>query len=103
MPPPAGWLNPVVVAPGQRQVGVDPTRLLPARADLEGRRLAAQAALLRAGTPRHTPVQVTRNGVIYDGHHAVRAAAECGALIDVLVVDDPTPPSADSILDLPVY
>src|SRR5437867_307685 len=98
MPPPAGWLNPIVVAPGQRQVGVDPIRLLPARADLDRHRLAAQAALLKAGTPRHTPVQVTQNGVIYDGHHAVRAAAERGAL----VIDDPTAAVADSIMDLPV-
>jgi hypothetical protein len=103
MPPPVGWLNPIVASPGQRQVGVDPNRLLPARADLDRNRLAAQAALLNAGTTRHTPVQVTANGVIYDGHHAVRAAAECGALLDVLVVDDPTPAAADSIMDLPVY
>lgn|SRR5262245_26369837 len=73
MPPPAGWINPIVVSPGQGQAGVDATRLLPARMDLEQHRLAAQAALLKAGTPRHTPIQVTQNGVIYDGHHAVRA------------------------------
>jgi len=45
---------------------------------------------------------VTTDGVIFDGHHAVRAAAEQGLRIDVQVVQFPQPPSADSILDLPV-
>jgi hypothetical protein len=45
---------------------------------------------------------VTRGGVIWDGHHAVRAAAEAGAMVDVLVVGITATPTAASILDLPV-
>jgi hypothetical protein len=45
---------------------------------------------------------VTTDGVIFDGHHAVRAAAEMGRLIDVKVIAFPQAPTADSILDLPV-
>jgi hypothetical protein len=46
---------------------------------------------------------VTFDGVIYDGHHAVRAAAEQGALVDVVVVHDQIPATAASIMDLQVY
>jgi hypothetical protein len=75
---------------------------LPSRSDLLRGRLALQKQLLRSGTPRRTPVQVTTDGVIFDGHHAARAAAEDGKLIDVLVIDFPLSPTADSILDLPL-
>jgi hypothetical protein len=51
---------------------------------------------------RHTPIRVTTQGVIFDGHHATRVAAEDGRLIDVRVVAFPQPAVADSILDLPV-
>lgn len=61
-----------------------------------------QRALLRAGTKRWTPIQVTRDGVIWDGHHAARAAAEEGRLVDVLVVDLAVNAVGDLILDLPV-
>jgi hypothetical protein len=70
--------------------------------DLVIARLAFQRQLLRSGKPRLTPIQVTTDGVIFDGHHAVRAAAEDGKLIDVVVIDFPVPPTADSILDLPL-
>jgi hypothetical protein len=56
--------------------------------------------LLQSGTPRNSPIQVTVDGVIFDGHHAVRVAAEDGKLIEVKVVDFPMPATADSILDL---
>jgi hypothetical protein len=45
---------------------------------------------------------VTTDGVIFDGHHAVRAAADAGRLIDLKVIAFPVPAAADSILDLPV-
>jgi len=45
---------------------------------------------------------VNSDGVIFDGHHAVRAAAEEGRKIDVKVIDFPLPPTTDSIMDLPL-
>jgi hypothetical protein len=101
MPPP-GWTNPITIPAGRIQTGVDPRRLLPSRSDLIRTRLDVQVQLLRSGTPRFTPVQVTTDGVIFDGHHAVRAAAEAGRPIDVKVIAFPLPAAADSILDLPV-
>jgi hypothetical protein len=102
MPIPAGWQNPITIPPGQTQKGVDPKSLLPSRGDLVRVRLEAQRTLLLSGTPRLTPIQVTSAGVIFDGHHMVRAAAEEGKLIDVRAVAIPQPPVGDMILDLPV-
>jgi hypothetical protein len=102
MPIPANWQNPITTAPGQSQSGIDPTRLLPSRGDLARLRLEAQRRLLLSGATRYTPVQVTLDGVIFDGHHMVRAAAEEGKLIEVRVVSLTQPPSGDTILDLPV-
>src|SRR5437588_6379860 len=75
---PAGWQNPITVAPGQVQTGVDARLLLPGRHDLERVRLEFQRSLQQSGRRRYTPIKVTRGGVIWDGHHAVRAAAEAG-------------------------
>jgi hypothetical protein len=61
-----------------------------------------QKALLDAGIDRHTPIQATEHGVIWDGHHAVRVAAERGIELTVLVVKQKVAPSARSIMDLPV-
>jgi len=102
MPIPPDWQNPITVAPGQTQSGVDPARLLPSRGDLVRSRLEAQRQLLRSGIRRFSPVQVTPDGVVFDGHHMVRAAAEEGKLIDVRVVGVSQPPAGDLILDLPV-
>ena len=99
---PPGWQNPIFRPPGQVQPAVDPTRLLPSRTDLIRARVEHQRALLRAGTRRHSPVQVTPDGVIIDGHHMARAAAEEGKMIDVAVVPWSEAPSGDSILNLPV-
>jgi len=99
---PPGWQNPITTAPGQIQTGVDPRLLLPARRDLIRARLAAQRALLQSGQPRHTMIQVTPDGVIWDGHHGVRAAAELGRSVDVLIVAQAAQPVAASILALPV-
>jgi hypothetical protein len=102
MSPPPGWQNPITAAAGQAQTGIDARLLLPGRIDLIRVRLEFQRSLQQAGRKRHTPIQVTRGGVIWDGHHAVRAAAEAGMEVDVLVVDQDAPPAAVSILDLPV-
>jgi hypothetical protein len=45
---------------------------------------------------------VTEGGIIFDGHHMVRAAAEEGTLVDVVVVATAEVPIGVGILDLPV-
>ena len=68
------------------QPGVDPGALRAGgRRTLDPTRLAAQTELLRTGTARRTPILVTQEGVIVDGHHAVRAADEMGRAVDVQV------------------
>ena len=47
-------------------------------------------------------IRVTEEGVIVDGHHAFRAAAEEGLLIDVTVCRLPAEKKSDSILNLEV-
>jgi hypothetical protein len=102
MTAPSGWQNPITVPPGQIQTGIDPAILLPSRRRLERVRLEDQRALLLSGTVRTTPILVTTGGVIWDGHHAVRAAAEEGRMIDVEVIALPAKAVASSILSLPV-
>jgi hypothetical protein len=99
---PQGWQNPIHVGPGQIQTGVDPNSLLPGRMYLLRTRLEFQRALIKAGKDRYTPIQVTTEGVIFDGNHAVRAAAEENRLVDVLVVPYAHLAKAGSVLDLPV-
>jgi hypothetical protein len=99
---PPGWQNPITAAPGAIQQGIDPKDLLPSRPDLVKARVDAQRALLRSGRKRYTPIQVSTDGVIWDGHHAVRAAAEEGAMVEVQVVSVPLKPAGSLILQLPV-
>jgi hypothetical protein len=99
---PPNWQTPITSSPGQLQLHVDPLSLLPSRPDLSQVRLDTQRALVDAGIQRHTPVQVTLEGVIWDGHHAARVAAEKQLLVVVKVVTEQLAPTADSILDLPV-
>ena len=100
MPP--GWLNPIHASAGQMQFGVDATVLLPSRCDLEQDRLDNQRMLRNSNTARLTPIQVGPDGVIWDGHHAVRVAAESGDTVDVQVVAWSDPWSNLTILQLPV-
>src|SRR5262249_13703037 len=72
------------------------------QAGLSQVRLDMQQALLDAGIQRTTPVEVTPDGVIWDGHHAVRIAAEKGLAISVKCVNVKVNPTAASILLLPV-
>jgi hypothetical protein len=102
MQPGPGQPNPIVVPPGQMQYGVNPLQLLPSRVDLIQVDLDLQRALQRSGTARYTPIQVTREGVIWDGHHAIRAAAEEGRSVDVRVIGLLVPAVAGSIMALPV-
>lgn len=99
---PAGWQNPIIVPPGQIQNDVDARLLLPSRSDLIQIRLDFQRDLRPTGVQRSTPIQVTIQGVIWDGHHAVRVAAELGESIDVLIVNAVVAPSGLTILQLPV-
>lgn len=99
---PPGWQSPITAQPGQIQVGVDACSLLPSRIDLEQARLDVQAGLRQTGTPRSTPILATSEGVIWDGHHAVRLAAENGETVDVRVVAVLESPSGLTILQLPV-
>jgi ParB-like chromosome segregation protein Spo0J len=102
MDTPAGWQNPITSPPGQVQSGVDPNQLRPSRTDLIGSRLNLQQQLLRSGQHRLTPIMVSKDGVIIDGHHAVRAAAEQGRTVDVVVRDLSVPAQGGSILNLPI-
>src|SRR2546422_291958 len=99
---PANWQSPITATPGQVQSDVDPLRLLPSRSDLSQFRLDFQQQLLDAGTKRGTPIEVTPDGVIWDGHHAVRVAAEKGTLVTVKVVNVRVSATASSIMDLTV-
>jgi hypothetical protein len=99
---PPGWQNPITVPPGHTQTGVDPLTLLPSRRSLERPRGGVQRALLLSGTARATAILVTPDGVIWDGHHAARAAAEDGRAVDVLVIARPARATGSSILNLPV-
>ena len=81
---------------------VDPKVLLPSRPDLRCSRQETQRRLLLDGVARYTPVKATSAGVIFDGHHIVRAAAEEGMLIDVSIIGIAQAPVGEVILDLPV-
>ena len=99
---PANWHRPITMPPGQLQTNVDPLLLLPSRHDLSQVRFDLQKALSDCGTERSTPIEVTPDGVIWDGHHAVRVAVEAGKPVTVKVVNVRVKPTAASILDLPV-
>jgi hypothetical protein len=99
---PANWQSPITAAPGKFQSNVDPLLLLPSRSDLSQVRLDMQRALLDAGAQRTTPIEVTPDGVIWDGHHAVRVAAEKRLQITIKVVNVKVSPTASSVLLLPV-
>lgn len=100
--PPDGWQNPIVIPAGSHQSAVVPTDLLPSRSDLWQSRLDQQLQLIQAGTPRWTPITVTPEGVIIDGHHAVRAAADLGLAVGVLVEPLGIRPVGKLIQELPL-
>ena len=84
------------------QVSVDAKLLLPSRSDLNQSRLNHQRMLRQSRTPRFTPIQVGVDGIIWDGHHAVRLVAEMGETVEVLVVAVSDIWSGLTILQLPV-
>lgn len=102
MATPPGWSNPILVPPGQMQHGLDANLLLPSRTDLVQSRLDIQRMLRQTHTARSTPIKIGPDGVIWDGHHAVRLAAEAGETVDVFVVPYSDPGSGLTILQLPI-
>ena len=102
MSSPPGWNNSIRVLLGQSQAGIDARSLLPSRSGLSKARLDQQRLLRQSHTARSTPIQATVDGVIWDGHHAVRAAAEASDQVDVLVVAIVEAWSGMTIVQLPV-
>jgi len=99
---PPGLQNPISAAPGAVQTNVDPVHLRPSRTDLSASRLKLQHYLLGSGQHRHSLISVSEEGVIIDGHHAIRAAAEQGRNVDVFVSSLKVPAQSGTILDLPI-
>jgi hypothetical protein len=99
---PENSINPINGMPGSIQNRVDPKMLRPGRRNLIAARLNFQRQLLVSGQTRFTPIIASREGVIIDGHHAVRAAAEQGRSIDVMISDLVVAAQGDSILELPL-
>ena len=99
---PPNWQSPITTQAGHVQLDVNAHSLLPSRQDLSQVRLDMQKAMMDAGIERNTLIEVTPEGVIWDGHHAVRAAAENGRPVTVRIVSVPLNPTASSIMDLPV-
>lgn len=64
-------------------------------------RLEFQRCLLLNGNTRFSPIIVTREGIVYDGNHAVRAAAEEARTVDVDVIETPAM-GFGAILGLPI-
>src|SRR4051794_30465475 len=95
---PANWQNPINVQPGQTQT-VAAALLLPSRHNLVRLRLEFQKQLRDTGTARLSAVEVTQDGVIWDGHHAVRAFAERNMDVEVLVTSETVKAAGMSILD----
>ena len=90
-----------LASPGVVLKDVDPSTLLSNRQELEKSRLDVQRQLIRAGTKRFSMIQVNRDGVIIQGNHGARAAAESGIPIEVEIVDLPHP-HFGPILSIPV-
>jgi hypothetical protein len=93
--------DPKSVKAGETVEGTDPRTLTAGRPALIKSRLDAQRSLISQGIVRFTPIVVTTQGIVYDGNHAVRAAADMGVSITVVVVDVPAQ-GFGSILSLPV-
>ena len=87
--------------PGAILVGIDPASLRSNRDELELSRLNLQRQLIARGIKRTTMIEVNCEGVIIQGNHGARAAAEAGLSIDIRIVNLPYP-NFGSILQIPV-
>ena len=93
--------DPAQAKVGAVLIGIDPSSLLSNRDELELSRLDIQRQLIASGIKRHTMIQVNLQGVIVQGNHGARAAAERGLPIDIIIVDLPYP-NFGPILQIPV-
>jgi len=95
---------PTGAQPGQTLENIDPTTLQAGKQVLEQSRLDLQQSLMDQGITRTTPIRVQPDGVIWDGNHAARLAADAGVPVNVQVVPLPTIPNTSKgpIQDLPV-
>lgn len=85
------------------QSNVDPNTLRAgSQRTLDPGRLGTQRSLIQRGVQRHTPIQVTRDGVIFDGHHGVRAAIEANRPVTVEVIDSVTIAPGPPVSQLPM-
>jgi hypothetical protein len=97
--PPAPATNPITAKPGQMQT-IDPASVVAGQQRaLSQARIDVQKKLIISGTPRMDgPPEVNTNGIIEDGHHNLRAAAELGQTANVRVVN----PTTTSVTNKPV-
>ena len=93
--------DPAKAIPGKVLIDIDPLTLLSNRDELELSRLLLQRQLLAAKQKRQTMIEVNCEGVIIQGNHGVRAAAEAGVAVDILIVHCPHP-NFGPILQVPV-
>ena len=88
---------------GQILENIDASTLQAGRTSLDAGRLATQQDLISSGTPRTTPIQATQEGVIWDGNHGARAAADANVPVNVQVIKPPISPTPKGpVQDLPV-
>ncbi len=81
--------------------GVDPRSLRAGRVNLISGVLDIKRQRAVAGIARPSMIEVTVDGVLWDGNHAVRVAIEMSRTVDVLVVKD-TAEDCGQIMDLPI-
>ena len=100
------WKNPITAKPGQMQT-IDPASVKAGeQTALKEGRIATQKSLIETGTPRTDgPPMVNEQGVVVQGHHHLRAAAEMGRSVDVKVVHAPEIRSVTGkpVTKLPTY
>ncbi|MCE9553164.1 MAG: hypothetical protein K8T91_07270 [Planctomycetes bacterium] len=102
MPP--GKPLPIGVVAGDIIEDVDARTLQASRLDLWSENIEIQESLIAAQISRDTLIQVTKNGIIWDGHHGAAAAARRGLSITVEIVDfiGSAPSPKGEILNLPI-
>jgi hypothetical protein len=77
--------------------GIDASTLLAGREPLEQWRIDIQHKLIATKTPRWDMIEVNLLGVILNGNHGARAAAEAHMPVDIIVVDFPQPSHGPTI------
>ena len=81
--------------------GIDAATLRSNKTFLEEWRLELQRQLIANGIKRSSLIKVNCQGIILEGNHGARVAAEMGVPVEVLVVDMPHP-TTGPILQVPV-